>query len=116
MGSVLVGEGEAWLGDQRMPAGLALRGAGLQALVLEAKEGLALANRTQFSTGGGALAWADAERVGEAAMGAAALSTEVLLGSFQPAREAVQALRPYRGAQEAARRLREYSRGRDRKG
>ncbi len=44
-------------------------------------------------------------------MGAAALSIEVLLGSFQPAREDVQALRPYRGAQEAARRLREYSRG-----
>src|ERR1051325_5109914 len=111
MASVLVGEGEAWLGDQRMPAGLALRGAGLQPLVLEAKEGLALVNGTQFSTAWAALACADAERVWEAAMGAAALSTEVLLGSFQPAREDVQALRPYRGAQEAARRLREYSRG-----
>src|SRR5205814_2073437 len=111
MASVLVGEGEAWLGEQRMPAGLALRGAGLQPLVLEAKEGLALINGTQFSTAWTTLACADAERVWEAAMGAAALSTEVLLGSFQPAREDVQALRPYRGAQEAARRLREYSRG-----
>ena len=111
LASVLVGEGEAWLGDQRMPAGLALRGAGLQPLVLEAKEGLALINGTQFSTAWAALACADAERVWEAAMGAAALSTEVLLGSFAPAREDVQALRPYRGAQEAARRLREYSRG-----
>ena len=36
---VLVGEGEAWLGDQRMPGALALRGAGLQPLTLEAKEG-----------------------------------------------------------------------------
>jgi histidine ammonia-lyase len=35
----------------------------------------------------------------------------VLLGSVVPAREEVQALRPYRGAQEAARRLREFSRG-----
>ena len=111
MASVLVGEGEAWLGDQRMPAGLALRGAGLQPMSLEAKEGLALINGTQFSTAWAALACADAERVWEAAMGAAALSTEVLLGSFQPAREDVQAVRPYRGAQEAARRLREYSRG-----
>jgi histidine ammonia-lyase len=111
LASVLVGEGEAWLGDQRMPAGLALRGAGLQPLTLEAKEGLALINGTQFSTAWAALACADAERVWEAAMGAAALSTEVLLGSFQPAREDVQALRPYRGAQEAGRRLREYSRG-----
>lgn len=111
MASVMVGEGEAWLGEQRMPAGLALRGAGLQPLTLEAKEGLALINGTQFSTAWAALACADAERVWEAAMGAAALSTEVLLGSFAPAREDVQALRPYRGAAEAARRLREYSRG-----
>jgi histidine ammonia-lyase len=111
MASVIVGEGEAWLGEQRMPAGLALRGAGLQPLVLEAKEGLALINGTQFSTAFAALACADAERVWEAALGAAALSIEVLLGSFQPAREDVQSLRPYRGAQEAARRLREYSRG-----
>ncbi len=111
MACVMIGEGEAWLGDQRMPAGLALRGAGLQPLSLEAKEGLALINGTQFSTAWAALACADAERVWEAAMGAAALSTEVLLGSFQPAREDVMALRPYRGAAEAARRLREYSRG-----
>jgi histidine ammonia-lyase len=109
--SVLVGEGDAWLGEQRMPAALALRGAGLQPMSLEAKEGLALINGTQFSTAWAALACADAERVWEAAMGAAALSTEVLLGSFVPAREEVQALRPYRGAQEAARRLREFSRG-----
>ena len=111
MASVIVGEGEAWLGEQRMPAALALRGAGLQPLVLEAKEGLALINGTQFSTAWAALACADAERVWEAAVGAAALSIEVLLGSFQPAREDVQALRPYRGAHEAGRRLREYSRG-----
>jgi len=109
LAAVLTGEGEAWLGDQRMPAGLALRGAGLQALDLEAKEGLALINGTQFSTAIAVLACTDAQRVWEAAMAAAALSTEVLLGSFQPAREDVQALRPYPGAREAARRLRAYA-------
>src|SRR5262249_40872446 len=36
-------------------------------------------------------------------------SIEVLLGSFRPAREDVQALRPYGGANEAARRLRAYA-------
>ena len=109
LAAVLVGEGEAWLGDQRMPAGLALRGAGLQPLELEAKEGLALINGTQLSTALLALACADAEPLWEAGVAAAALSTEVLLGSFQPAREDVQALRPYPGAHEAARRLRVYS-------
>jgi histidine ammonia-lyase len=114
---VLVGEGEAWLGvpgngeSRRMPATLALRGAGLQPLVLEAKEGLALLNGTQLSTAIAALACADAAAVWEVGVAAAALSTEVLLGSFQPAREDVQALRAYRGALETARRLRAYAEG-----
>ena len=109
LAAVLVGEGDAWLGDKRMPAGLALRGAGLQPITLEAKEGLALVNGTQLSTALLALACLDARRVWEAAVGAAALSTEVLLGSFQPARAEVQSLRPYAGAVEAARRLRAYA-------
>jgi len=113
----LIGEGEAWLsggeeGDaRRMPASLALRGAGLQPLTLEAKEGLALINGTQFSTAIAVLACADARAVWEAGIAAAALSTEVLMGSFEPAREDVQSLRPYRGALEAARRLRAYAEG-----
>jgi histidine ammonia-lyase len=112
---VLIGEGEAWLGPQtdgggpRMPAGLALRGAGLQPLTLEAKEGLALINGTQLSTSIAALACVDARWLWEAAVGAAALSIEVLLGSFQPARDDVQALRPYPGAIETARRLLAYA-------
>src|SRR5262249_36063613 len=114
---VLIGEGDAWLGGadegdtRRMPASLALRGAGLQPLVLEAKEGLALINGTQFSTAIATLACADAGGVWEAGVAAAALSTEVLMGSFQPAREEVQSLRPYRGALETARRLRAYAEG-----
>jgi len=115
LASALVGEGEAWLGlgikpdSGRMPASLALRGAGLQPLTLEAKEGLALVNGTQFSTALALLAAADARSVWEASVAAAALSTEVLLGSFAPAREEVQRLRPYAGALETARRLRAYS-------
>jgi histidine ammonia-lyase len=111
LASTLVGEGEAWLGDKRMPAALALRGAGLQPLDLEAKEGLALINGTQFSTACAALATAEARRVWEAATAAASLSTEVLLASFAPARADVMQLRPYPGALETARRMRAYSRG-----
>ena len=106
---VLIGEGEAWLGTQRMPAALALRGAGLQPLTLEAKEGLALINGTQLSTALTVIAAADARCVWEASVAAAALSTEVLLGSFRPARREVQELRPYRGALETSRRLLAYA-------
>ncbi|NOT33691.1 MAG: histidine ammonia-lyase [Candidatus Eisenbacteria bacterium] len=115
LASVLIGEGEAWLGlgikpdAPRLPAALALRNAGLQPLTLEAKEGLALINGTQFSTAFALLGAADARAVWEAGVAAAALSTEVLMGSFRPAREAVQRLRPYRGALETARRLRAYA-------
>jgi histidine ammonia-lyase len=109
LASVLVGEGEAWLAEQRMPAALALRGAGLQPLELEAKEGLALINGTQLSTALAVLACADGRRVWEAAVAASTLSTEVLLGSVQPAREDVQSLRPYPGALETARRIRAYA-------
>jgi len=111
LAAVLTGEGEAWLGDRRMPAALALRGAGLQPLELEAKEGLALINGTQLSTAIASLACVGAGRVWEAGMAAAALSTEVLLCSVQPSRDEVQALRPYPGAIEAARRTRAYSEG-----
>ena len=115
LASVLIGEGEAWIGlgtrpdAPRMPAALALRHAGLQSLTLEAKEGLALINGTQLSTAIAVLACADSRALWEAGVAAAALSTEVLLGSFQPALERVQALRPYTGALETARRLRAYS-------
>jgi histidine ammonia-lyase len=108
---VLIGEGEAMLSGHRMPAALALRGAGLQALTLEPKEGLALINGTQLSTALAALALVDARHVWDAAVGTAALSIEVLMGSFAPAGEEVQALRPYPGAVEAARRLRGFSEG-----
>ena len=111
LAAVLTGEGEAWLGDRRMPAALALRGAGLQPLELEAKEGLALINGTQLSTAIASLACTEAKRVWEAALGASALSTEVLLGSIEPAREEVQMLRPYPGALEAARRTRAFTEG-----
>jgi len=111
LASVLMGEGEAWLGGQRMPAALALRGAGLMPLTFEAKEGLALINGTQLTTAFAALALAESRHVWEAAVAAAALSTEVLLGSFEPARADVQALRPHPGALETAARLRAYADG-----
>ena len=94
-----------------MPAALALRGAGLQPLTLEAKEGLALINGTQLSTALAALACADARAAVGGAIAAAALSTEVLLGSFQPARPEVQSAAALPGARERRGGCSRYSRG-----
>lgn len=77
---VLVGEGEAWYGDQRLPGGEALRRAGLKPAVLEAKEGLALINGTQAMTAIGSLAALEAESLAGLADGIAALTFEALRG------------------------------------
>src|SRR5690606_35742740 len=49
VGAVLLGEGEAEVAGERLPAGEALRRVGLAPLELAPKEGLALINGTQFS-------------------------------------------------------------------
>ncbi len=109
LASVLVGEGEALFEGERLPGAVALERAQIEPLVLEAKEGLALINGTQLSTAIAALAWTEAVSVWEAAAAAAALAIQVLLGSIRPDLEDVHALRPYPGAQFAARRLRAFA-------
>src|SRR6266540_1761157 len=80
LGLVLVGEGHATIGDRAdiMPGREALRAAGLPALELQPKEGLALINGTQPSTAVAALAVTGAERLARAADIAAALSIDAL--------------------------------------
>ena len=50
MAAVMIGEGEAFYDGKRLPGAQALVAAGLKPVLLEAKEGLALINGTQFST------------------------------------------------------------------
>src|SRR6202140_41976 len=47
LAQVVIGEGEAFWNGQRMPGSEALRKAGIEPLVLEAKEGISLLNGTQ---------------------------------------------------------------------
>jgi histidine ammonia-lyase len=96
---VLIGEGEAWVGDD--PAlhkgRAALAAAGIEPVVLGPKEGLALINGTQPSTAISALAVAGAERLARAADIAAALSIDALRGSVKPFDARIHAARPYPG-------------------
>ena len=107
---VLIGEGEAEWHGERLSGHDALARAGLAPLTLAAKEGLGLINGTQQSTALLALALADAERLVEAAVGAAAMSLEGLLGSIAPMHERVVRARRHAGASWIARQMRALTR------
>lgn len=89
----LIGEGEVFYGGQRLPAATALALAGLQALALEAKEGLALINGTQVSTALALDGLFGAERVFEAAVISGALSLDAARGSDGPFDARIHAVR-----------------------
>ncbi len=89
----LIGEGEAFYHGQRLPAATALAQAGLQALALGAKEGLALINGTQVSTALALDGLFGAERVFEAAVISGALSLDAARGSDGPFDARIHAVR-----------------------
>jgi histidine ammonia-lyase len=101
---VLIGEGQAWVGDDpALREGRdALAAAGLSPVTLGPKEGLALINGTQPSTAVAALAVAGAERLARAADVAAALSIDGLRGSVHPFDARIHAARPYPGQMTSA--------------
>jgi histidine ammonia-lyase len=103
---VLIGEGEAFVGGQRLPGRAALARAGLEPVVLEAKEGLALVNGTQAMCAVGALALLRGEALAETADLAGAMTLEGLLGSHRPFIAPIQAVRPHPGQSAVAEHLR----------
>jgi histidine ammonia-lyase len=103
---VLLGEGEAWHRGERLSGGEALRRAGIEPLVLEAKEGLALNNGTQAHTGIGILALLRAERALESLEVAGAMSLEGLRGTPDAFDPLIQRARPQPGQMASAARLR----------
>jgi histidine ammonia-lyase len=107
LGLVLIGEGEALAGGERMPGAAALARAGLSPVALQAKEGLALINGTHLMAAAGGLALRDARRVLDAAVVAVALSLEAFMGSTVPFDERLHAVRGQPGPARVAARLRE---------
>ncbi len=102
----LVGEGQAVVDSEVLPGDQALRRAGIEPLVLGAKEGLALINGTQASAAVGALALADAGRLLGAADVVCALTLDALAGTDAAFDQAVHDARPHPGQGESARRMR----------
>jgi histidine ammonia-lyase len=110
---VLVGEGEAEFEGKVISGAEALAKAGLRPVVLDPKEGLALINGTQLSTAILGLALARGRRVVRAALGAAALSLEALLGSVRAFDPRAMAVRPHPGQRDVAASLIALTKGSD---
>ncbi len=102
---VLIGEGEALVDGKRLSGGEALGRAGLEPLVLEAKEGLALINGTQVSAAVGALAFAHIRRLVDAADVVCALSLDALAATDAAFEPAVHQARPHPGQGRSAENL-----------
>jgi histidine ammonia-lyase len=94
---VTIGEGVAFYKGERMAGGEALRRAGLQPIVLAAKEGLALLNGTQAMTAVGALAVARGLRLARLADLAGAMSLEALMGTPAAFDPRIHQARPHAG-------------------
>ncbi len=108
----MIGEGEAAIVDASNaeptyePSAKVLARAKLTAVVLEAKEGLALINGTQLMASLGTLALRDAERLCTASDIAGAMSLEALKGSDRPFDDRLQRARPHPGQSTVATNLR----------
>jgi len=104
---VLIAEGEAEFQGERLRGAQALAKAGLQPVVLAAKEGLALTNGTTVMTAVGLLETWKAKRLADVADVAGCLSLEALNGTVSAFDERIHALRPHPRQIDCARHLRE---------
>lgn len=105
--AVMIGEGEATLAGVRMPAAAALARAGLDPVVLGAKEGLAMINGTQVSTALALVGLFNAWQAVQSALIISALSTDAVMGTDSHTRAEIHDLRGHAGQIDAARTIRE---------
>lgn len=97
MAATMIGEGEAVCDGVRMPADMALKRAGLRPIALGPKEGLALINGTQFSTACALVGlWGAFTNLASSVV-TSCLSTEAIMGSTAPLRDAIHTLRGHQG-------------------
>jgi histidine ammonia-lyase len=103
----VIGEGEAFYQDKRMPSAEALRLAEIEPMQLAAKEGIALLNGTQAMAAVGGLALHHAERIVRLADVAGAMTLEALKGTPVAFDERIHDARPHPGQIAVAAHLRE---------
>ena len=102
---VLLGEGKAEYNGNVISGKEALELAGIEPVVLKAKEGLALNNGTQVMTGVGALNLLRAERLCQIADVVASMSIDALMGTISAFDKHIHDLRPHNGQKNSAKNL-----------
>ena len=111
LAGVLIGEGEAFVGDERLPAAQALARAGFAPLQLGPKEGLALLNGTQASTALAVHAVQRLRRVFDMAVAVGAMTVDAAKGSDTPFDDRIHAARGQPGQRVVAARYRDWLAG-----
>ncbi len=102
MAAVMIGQGEAEFEGVIRNGAEALGLAGIPAITLGPKEGLALINGTQFSTAYALAGLFDGWNAAVSALVTSALSTDAIMGSTAPLHPEIHALRGHAGQIEAA--------------
>lgn len=111
MALVMIGEGEAFYNGERLPGGEAMRRAGISAVELDSKEGLALINGTQVMTAVGALTIYDGKIAAKTADIASAMTFEALRGVIDAFDGRVSMVRPHDGQRRVAQNIRKLTYG-----
>ena len=101
----VIGEGFFWNGNDKVKSKTVLKQHKLKPLVLNAKEGLALINGTQFILAYAIKAISKLDYLMDLADLAAAMSLEGFQGSLAPFRKELHELRPYKGSIKVANRI-----------
>jgi len=109
----LMGEGESFYQGERMPTSRAMEKAGVRVPGLEARDGLAAINGSNFIGAVGCLTVYDTERWLKQADIAAAMSLEALLANLKPYESRLHELRGFNGAVTSAENIRKMVAGSD---
>lgn len=107
----LIGEGEFWINGKIVVAKTILKNNNLQPLRLQAKEGLALINGTQFILAHAITGLNKMEYLLDLGDLAGAMSLEGFQGSAAPFKAALHDIRPFRGTIKVAERMRMFLNG-----
>ncbi len=103
----LIGEGEVWQGEKIVPAAGVLAACGLDPVELQAKEGLALLNGTQFMSAYGIWCLIRSIHLHTWANVIGALSLDAFDGRIEPFDPMIQEIRPHPGQISTARMINE---------